>query len=53
MVVQHLHEEGYGGEDATRVERVVHLLLQRIHDRRVNHDPPACEELGTQITECH
>lgn len=46
--LQHSHEEGQGGEDAAGVEGVVHLLLRRIHDGRIDHDPPACEELRPQ-----
>ena len=42
------HEESDGGEDATRVEGVVHLLLCCVDGRRVNHHPPTGKELGTE-----
>lgn len=45
------HEEGYGGEDSTRVEGMVHLFLRRVAHRRINHDPPACEELLATVWE--
>lgn len=48
--MQHLHEECYGGEDATCVEGVVHLILSWIRHCCVYHDPPACEELGEEKT---
>jgi len=40
-----LHEESDGGEDATRVEGVVHLLLCLVGHRRVNHHPPTGKKL--------
>ena len=42
------HEESDGGEDPTRVEGVVHLLLCCVDGRRVNHHPPTGKELGTE-----
>lgn len=47
------HEESYGGEDATRVECVVHLLLGWIRHCCVNHDPPACEEQNSRDNRSH
>lgn len=51
--VQHLHEECYGGEDATRVERMVHLLLGWICHCCINYDPPACEEQNSRDNRSH
>lgn len=48
--MKHLHEECYGGEDAARVEGVVHLVLSWICHCCIYHDPPACEELGGEKT---
>lgn len=34
------HEEGYGGENSTHVEGMVHLLLGCVGHRCIYHDPP-------------
>lgn len=45
---QHSHEKGDGGEDPAGVEGMIHVLLSRMHDGRIDQDPPACEELQEQ-----
>ncbi|KAI1241423.1 hypothetical protein IHE44_0004896, partial [Lamprotornis superbus] len=46
-ILKHSHEEGQSGEDPAGVEGVVQLLRPGVNHGSIDHDPPACEKLGT------